>query len=353
MHAVFGKLYLVLVLSLWFVANKKWWRFCLAPAFILGVYQFLSIFVSHRFKDELPLQIVLGIIIGVIFLTILNVINIRLSSLLFSDTKLLSSDLFKLIKALNSQKKVFNIKNKAIDSTDEPKLKNLQRSLKDLETNRQFQKELKYNQQAEGQPSKIKEIVIAIILLALPALFYSYRLVPDDLTDLKLFGFTYDHGFPNLQYFIYYLSVKLYTLFFFIIWYMTCKNYWRYGILINIIIMLLQIMTLLSPNFGTIMDEYELYYSMPIVLPILLIMLLIYKVYTYQKNISIIDDKLDFEINEMISGMKQEDIANSSGEFLRNLMDNKHSMSEEEYVSQLSVLKNRLSQELQHLNNTK
>tara|TARA_R110002051_G_scaffold294958_1_gene360658 strand:+ start:202 stop:1341 length:1140 start_codon:yes stop_codon:yes gene_type:complete len=351
MHPIFSKAYYLLIFSLWFVTNKKWWRFCLTPALILVVYQLLSLFLLSRFEDNLKLLVVLAIITGVIYITFLNFIHKRIKGLLFSDTKILSSDLINLIQALNSQKKVLDIKTQTINSIGESKLKKTQRSLRDLESNRQYQEELNYTQQAEVQSSKIKEIVIATILISLPVLFYSYRLVPEELYDLEIFGFTFEHGFYNLQTFVYYLITKVYLLSFLIIWYLTTKNYWKYGILINIIVTFLQTTTLLFGKVVTIMDEYEMYYAMPVLIPILLILLLVYKVYTYQNKISIIDDKLDLEINEMISGMKQEDVLNSTGKLLRNLMENKYSMSEEKYVAKLSVLKNRLSQELQHLNN--
>ncbi|MGB5818853.1 MAG: hypothetical protein WBG90_05160 [Saonia sp.] len=117
-------------------------------------------------------------------------------------------------------------------------------------------------------------ITIGLLLVLIPFFFYSYRLFAKTSlewdTGIFIIG---SGGFQNLQYFAHALFSKLIFCFSFIIWYLTCKHWWRIALLVPIAMLLFQISGVINYNIGYI-DEFDFWFSLPVVLPILAILII-------------------------------------------------------------------------------
>lgn len=150
--------------------------------------------------------------------------------------------------------------------------------------------------------SLITGVLLTLILVATPFLFYLYRIVPSDATEWDtIFGTIKTSGFNTVQGYIYTLFTKLTFVLLTGIWFLTSKNWWRYAILVPFTMFLFQLSGVVNQNIQYI-DEYDFWYSLPVVLPI--IFFLIYISYRIGKNSSQnpdLNEQVDEEINKIFS----------------------------------------------------
>lgn len=72
------------------------------------------------------------------------------------------------------------------------------------------------------------DIVISLILVSSPFLFYLYRLAPKNLSVWHTMFFKIDAGsLEYVDYYLWFLSVKILTTVVLTLWFLTCKNNWR------------------------------------------------------------------------------------------------------------------------------
>jgi len=116
-------------------------------------------------------------------------------------------------------------------------------------------------------------MVAFLILAAIPFLFYAYRLISTETTEISILGFTIEAGaHGNMNYYAYYFLGKLSFLIAFVVWFLTSKHWWRFAILIPICMLIFQLCGLVNTSVGYI-DEFDFWYSLPIVIPIVIILL--------------------------------------------------------------------------------
>lgn len=141
--------------------------------------------------------------------------------------------------------------------------------------------------------------MIAVLLAAIPFLFYLYRLAPQDQETWDLGHIIiYSGGFYNVQAFIHAVFTKVTFLIITTIWFFSCYRWWRFAILIPFTMFLFQLSGVF--NFAIeYIDEYDFWYSLPIVLPIVIMMTIVSV--RLNRNIEIIDlkDEIDQELKNM------------------------------------------------------
>ncbi|WP_145758355.1 hypothetical protein [Sediminicola sp. YIK13] len=174
--------------------------------------------------------------------------------------------------------------------------------------NREFGSETNGLAQDKDHLTKANKIGIATILLILPVLFYSYKLASNDIVEVQIFGICYNSGFPTFQTFLYFVCVKMFSFIYLFIWFLTCKHLWRYGVLINLLIVVFQMFSIVNPSISQAVDEHELYYSLPFIVPILLMLFLLVNVFSYQMQIREADRQLEHEITRIIVKHQSSDI---------------------------------------------
>ena len=140
-----------------------------------------------------------------------------------------------------------------------------------------------------------------------------------------------------------------FSLIYLFIWFLTCKHLWRYGVLINLLIVVFQLFSIINPSISQAVDEHELYYSLPFIVPILLLLFLLVNVFSYQMQIREADRQLEHEITRIIVKHQSSDINEKFAIPFQQLSQEKKYLRPKEYEERLALLRNRLVTELETL----
>jgi len=145
-------------------------------------------------------------------------------------------------------------------------------------------------------------VVISIILITTPFLFYLYRIAPTDSTEWEtIFGTINSGEYRNVSFYLHSLFTKITFVVLTGIWFLTCKNWWKYAILVPFTMFLFQLSGVVNHKLQYI-DEYDFWYSLPVILPILFF--LIYISYRIRKPVGEspeLKQRVDEEIGKIFS----------------------------------------------------
>ena len=148
-------------------------------------------------------------------------------------------------------------------------------------------------------------VVISIILIATPFLFYIYKFAPSDSKEWNtVFGVLKSNSFGTMQAYMHALFTKITFVTLTIIWFLTAKNWWKYAILVPLTMFLFQLSGIINWELKYI-DEYDFWYSLPFISPI--IVFLIYLSYRISKNTDQYSD-INQDAKDEISKMFSDDL---------------------------------------------
>lgn len=188
-----------------------------------------------------------------------------------------------------------------------------------------------------------KDLLIAAFIISLPFLYYLFELVPEVKiwkTNLFIFDSKY---YNDANVFAWVLMTKVYTVGILFFWYKTCKKWWRYAILVPIVVELFKTGTIVNSELYYV-DEFEYFLSLPITIPLIfLVLFLCYKFLFYSKTK---DLKAEFqkELDDIISDIANAKVSDYSRlrEQFEELKKRKNKLTKEEYLRQLLTLKNEI-----------
>ena len=145
-------------------------------------------------------------------------------------------------------------------------------------------------------------VVISIILIATPFLFYIYKFAPSDSKEWHtIFGTLRSNGFRTMQAYMHALFTKLTFLTLTIIWFLTAKNWWKFAILVPLTMFLFQLSGVINYQLQYI-DEYDFWYSLPFISPIIIFLIyLSYRISKHSNQYSDINQDAKEEIKKMFS----------------------------------------------------
>jgi len=145
-------------------------------------------------------------------------------------------------------------------------------------------------------------VLLSIILIVTPFLFYIYRYAPAEASEWKtIFGTIEAGGFIYIQSYMHALFTKISFVLLTGIWFFTSNNWWKYAILVPFTMFLFQLSGVINFQIQYI-DEYDFWYSLPIVLPILLFMIyLSYRLSKKNSDNSNLEEDVDEEIKKILS----------------------------------------------------
>ncbi len=136
--------------------------------------------------------------------------------------------------------------------------------------------------------------VIALLLAMTPFLFYLYKYAPNNSKTWETFLFTIEtKSFSNAQNFIHALFTKITFVVVTTLWFITAKHWWKWAILIPLIMFLFQLLTVINYQTSYI-DEFDFWYSLTIIIPIIVFLIWI----SNELNKTIGDLDLKDEIEE-------------------------------------------------------
>lgn len=145
-------------------------------------------------------------------------------------------------------------------------------------------------------------VLLSLVLTATPFLFYLYKYAPSDQEQWKTwFGTIQSGGFNSVQIYLHAFVTKLTFVLLTGIWFLTSKNWWKYAILVPFTMFLFQLSGVINFKLQYI-DEFDFWYSLPVILPILFfliyISLRIGKRHSVNTNLK---EEVDEEINKIFS----------------------------------------------------
>ena len=158
------------------------------------------------------------------------------------------------------------------------------------------------SRQTDKKTSIIIGVLLSLILIATPFLFYIYRLAPSDSTEWEtIFGTIRSSGFSNVQSYIYTLFTKITFVLLTGIWFLTSNNWWKYAILVPFTMFLFQLVGVVNNELKYV-DEFDFWYSLPIILPILFFVIYIsLRISKNQANSEDLMREVEDEIKKIMS----------------------------------------------------
>jgi magnesium-transporting ATPase (P-type) len=168
-------------------------------------------------------------------------------------------------------------------------------------TNKSTRTNTKFRQ-TDRKISIIKGVLLSAILVATPFLFYMYKFAPADSNEWHtFFGTVESGGFNNVQIYVHAAITKLTFVLLTGIWFLTSKNWWKYAILVPFTMFLFQFSGVINYKIQYI-DEFDFWYSLPIVMPILLFLVYIsYRISKKSDNQSTLEKDVEDEIKKIWS----------------------------------------------------
>ncbi|WP_452226931.1 hypothetical protein [Lacinutrix cladophorae] len=188
---------------------------------------------------------------------------------------------------------------------------------------------------------KTKDVVVALLILVLPFLFYLYKLAPD--TPIWDTGWLLiDSGiWESANLYLWLFCTKLLIIISLSIWFVTCKHWWRYVILVPLIIELFKFSSFYKKS--EVIDEIEYLQGLPFIIPVILFILFISKKINYYSNYIDLYNEMNNEVESILSDLEYNNNSLVKEEF-KNLKKKKSLLSKVEYKNELLRLRKQLAE---------
>lgn len=144
------------------------------------------------------------------------------------------------------------------------------------------------------------DIVFVSIIIALPFLFYTYLFFPAE-QDFELFGLVIKSGYyESVDVLFWNLFNCIISLILFSIWFITCKNWWRFAILLLIYEKIGSLISLFYDMFNMKTNEFLILFISIIFSAFLVFLSKKLNYFSFSKSIN---QQLDEEIDNMMEGI--------------------------------------------------
>jgi len=159
--------------------------------------------------------------------------------------------------------------------------------------------------QTDRRNSIITGVLLSLILTATPFLFYIYKLAPAEAKEWgTIFGTIKANGFFSVQSFLHAIFTKATFVLLLGIWFLTSRNWWKYAILVPFTLFLFQFFGVLNVELEYI-DEYDFWYSLPLIIPILMFLIYISLRLSKRQDYGL---NLKKEVDDEISNILSDDL---------------------------------------------
>jgi len=127
----------------------------------------------------------------------------------------------------------------------------------------------------DRKKSITRGVAISLLLIATPFVFYLYKYAPSDTKEWDtIFGVIQSGEFNSVQAYLHALVTKITFVLLTTIWYLTSINWWKHAILVPFTMFLFQLSGVINFRMQYI-DEYDFWYSLPFIIPILVFLIYI------------------------------------------------------------------------------
>ncbi|MFD2823580.1 hypothetical protein ACFS5M_07860 [Lacinutrix iliipiscaria] len=186
-----------------------------------------------------------------------------------------------------------------------------------------------------------RDIIITIIIMASPFLFYLYTISPKETSRWETLFFVLDLESVDLEVdkMLWHISYKILTIIIFSLWYLTCKHKWKYAILIPLIIEINKLTTYFFEISRQ--ADYKIYYSLMLSLPLIFLLTFLSVKLSYFSYSKSVNQQLDEEIDTMlgsVSNFKTADYKEIKKKLIQ-LRKEKNNLDKKEYLTKLIRLR--------------
>ena len=344
LYFVFSKIHLVFLVSIIFLTTSDWWKYFLIPILILYYYQIEGILLDQGFSVSMSYFI--STTIFIINLIILFVLNNKAVKLRNNYYNVLNLDILKEILEIRKNELLNNQLYKKINSQN---IDNILEVNKIEDEVRELHSMLMLKDKAKNNSIKLKSnfgnYLIAIILLSVPFLIYSFEFIPKNIENWDFKIFKIKTSYEAATFFMWLISFKIALFILLIIWYFTTKEIWRFAILIHVAVVAFQIIEIFKGS--RFVDEYELIFALPIIIPLLILLVFLSKWLKYKSTNEILNEAVRERIDILISKISELKLKESNLSIgLENLRKKRNDLKEEDYFNQLNSLKKSLENTL-------
>ncbi|OUS02935.1 hypothetical protein A9Q86_02490 [Flavobacteriales bacterium 33_180_T64] len=189
-----------------------------------------------------------------------------------------------------------------------------------------------------------KDIIIITLIVLSPLITYVHLKFPETKTlETSLFTINSNY-YGDIQALVWTISIKLAYILTFSFWFLTCKHWWRFGLLIPLIFYINQLMIVINDEIYYV-DNKELKISFIISIPIILLLLFISKKLNYYSKSKSLAEDLDAEIKLLFkeaSLINKKDFKDTKLEVAKLRLE-KDNLSPQEYLTKLIALRDSLN----------
>ena len=147
-------------------------------------------------------------------------------------------------------------------------------------------------------------VILSSILVLSPFLFYFYRYAPANATTWDIYFFTiHSGGFSSVHNFAHAFLTKFLVLIFLSAWYLTCRDWWKYAIMVPFTMTAFQLSGVINYQ-NKFIDEYDFWYSLPVVLPLVGLLFFIGRKLEYLTTAIDLKEELEQEIAKLKKNLK-------------------------------------------------
>lgn len=151
-----------------------------------------------------------------------------------------------------------------------------------------------------GETNSKFGFVVLISLVCSVFFYYSYRFFSDGEL---IYGFgsraKNSYGFNDLRTLLWFVRNKICLITPCILWFITCKHWWKYTIFSPIVLSVFQLWEVFQIE-STVADETDILRPLPIILIVVVILLLVSRLINYQTKLLDLNDKITSEIETLI-----------------------------------------------------
>ncbi|WP_299228285.1 hypothetical protein [uncultured Psychroserpens sp.] len=154
--------------------------------------------------------------------------------------------------------------------------------------------------------TRVKDIIIPTLILLVTFGYFLDLFIPDNLVEVDLYFFKIgSFGFPFFRNLIYFCKMKLLILMFSILWFITCRYWWKNAILVIIIIELFKLSSIFNTNIENLY-VLDFIHSLPFTLPVIILLLFISNKFNYYSSSYKMSSLLDKEIDNVFFDLYSE-----------------------------------------------
>lgn len=340
----------VVMLALWYITCRYWWRIAVFVLLVVWLYNFFVIFMSEVQLSEINGKVLIYFLTGLCSVLVYY-IGKKSNYPLWNR---LTLDAIDAEEILRYKFKNANHYTRVLNRFDEESYQSNMDNLKELVANAVLISEDDDKQNANPffeSTSAIKTIgsvCIFVCLLLLLVLDKVYLLAPADekVWDLGLLQIQ-SYEFLSVRIFLWFTMLKVSTFIMLTIWFLTTRYWWKYFLLIPITIVSYQLIATFNVDIAST-HETEIWSALPVLLPLLLFLtFLSVKINNFTK-VEKIKNNIKVKTFKVISFLAREEEESVTYDNVKQelaiLISNKDSYEPDEYLQKLEALHNELIQ---------